>query len=140
MNHPSCALGKIHFATEELWGFLLVVGFSHPNPGHTEFLSPFHPGHLQQEGRGWAAQAGTLQCRSVTEVTHPLPASLAPLSPNTTAETASFSFLGYKRAHQNLQEETFSHVAAEEFVRNSQVNVPTEISNAFCRYFTFCTL
>ncbi|KAI1231075.1 ATP synthase F(0) complex subunit B1, partial [Lamprotornis superbus] len=28
--------------------------------------------------------------------------------------------ISYKRSHQNLQEETFSHVAAEEFLRNTQ--------------------
>lgn len=121
----------------------MVVGFSHPNPGHTEFLSAFHPSAGEQ---GLGSQAGTVQCRSVSEVTHhlplqpPSPASLALLSPNTvpTAQTASPSFLGYKRAHQNLQEETFSQVATEEFLRNTQVNVPPVISSALCRYFTFC--
>lgn len=75
-------------------------------------------------------------------VCHPCAASPALMSPNTGQELrlGSLSFLGYKRAHQNLQEETFSHMAAEESFRNSQVNVTTVICNALWRYFTLLTV
>lgn len=134
----------INFATDERWRFLLVVGFSHPNPGHTEFLSPFHPGHFQQVCRDWAAQSATLLCRSVTEFAHHL--SVTPLQPplhcylQTQLGLGSLSFLACRRSHQNLQEEVFSQMAAEDCVRSTQVNVTTVISNTLCRYFTLWTV
>lgn len=145
MNHPSRVFRKEFTLPLMSCGGFCWLCFSRPNPDHTEFLSPFHPGHFQQVGRHWAAQAGTLLCRCVTEVTHHL--SVTPLQPplHCCLQTqckqltlGSLSFLGYKRSHQNLQEETFSHVPAEEYF--TQVSVTTVITNALCRYFTFLTV
>lgn len=67
-----CFQETINFATAEFWGFLLVVSFSHPNPGCTEFSLA--------TSNGWAGTGQPkvpLCARGYTSpVCHPLQPSL----------------------------------------------------------------